>query len=47
MMPHIQKPADMLHSKGKPLLCHFDGENESLLDFIRESGMEIAEAIFP
>ena len=47
IMPHLQKLADLLHPKGKLLLCHCDGENKGLLDLIRESGMDIAEAICP
>ena len=47
IMPHLQKLADLLHPKGKLLLCHCDGENQRLLDLIRESGMDIAEAICP
>jgi uroporphyrinogen-III decarboxylase len=46
-MPHLQKLADMLHPKGKLLLCHCDGENKGLLDLIPESGMDIAEAVCP
>ena len=47
IMPHLQKLADLLHPKGKLLLCHCDGENKGLLNLIRESGMDIAEAICP
>jgi len=47
ILPHLQKFADMLHPKGKLLLCHCDGENKGLLDLITESGMDIAEAICP
>ena len=47
IMPHLQKLADLLHPKRKLLLCHCDGENQRLLDLIRESGMDIAEAICP
>ncbi len=47
IMPHLQKLADLLHPKGKLLLCHCDGENQRLLDLIRESGIDIAEAICP
>jgi len=47
IMPHLQKLADVLHPKGKLLLCHCDGENQGLLDLIVESGMDIAEAICP
>ena len=47
IMPHLQKLATLLHSKGKLLLCHCDGENQGLLDLIPESGMDIAEAVCP
>lgn len=47
IMPHLQRLADLLHPKGKLLLCHCDGENKGLLDLIPESGMDIAEAICP
>jgi len=47
IMPHLQKLADILHPKGKLLLCHCDGENKGLLDLIPESGMDIAEAVCP
>ena len=47
IMPHLQKLADLLHPRGKLLLCHCDGENKGLLDLIRESGMDIAEAVCP
>ena len=47
IMPYLQKLADMLHARGKLLLCHCDGENKGLLDLIPESGIDIAEAICP
>ncbi|MEW6377315.1 MAG: uroporphyrinogen decarboxylase family protein, partial [Thermodesulfobacteriota bacterium] len=47
IIPHLQKLADVLHPKGKLLLCHCDGENKGLLDLIPESGMDIAEAVCP
>jgi len=47
IMPHLRRLADLLHAKGKLLLCHCDGENKGLLDLIAESGMDIAEAICP
>ena len=47
IMPHLQKLADLLHPRGKLLLCHCDGENKGLLDLIAESGIDIAEAICP
>jgi len=47
IMPYLQRLADMLHARGKLLICHCDGENQGLLDLIAESGMDIAEAICP
>ena len=47
IMPWIQKAADVLHAKDKILDCHCDGENLGLLDLIKNSGMDIAEAICP
>jgi hypothetical protein len=47
ILPYLQKFADILHTKGKLLLCHCDGENQGLLDLIAESGIDIAEAICP
>ena len=47
IMPYLQRFADLIHPKGKFLLCHCDGENKGLLDLIPESGMDVAEAICP
>lgn len=47
ILPYLQKLADMLHARGKLLLCHCDGENKGLIDLIVESGMDVAEAICP
>jgi corrinoid protein of di/trimethylamine methyltransferase len=47
ILPWIQKASDILGKKGKYVSCHCDGENQGLLDLIRESGMHIAEAICP
>ncbi len=46
-MPTLQSFSDLLHSRGKLLLSHCDGENKGLLDLIRESGIDVAEAICP
>ena len=46
-MPYLQRFADLIHPKGKFLLCHCDGENKGLLDLLPESGMDVAEAICP
>ena len=45
IMPYTQKLAEILHSKGKLLLMHCDGENQELLDLYPDSGMDVAEAI--
>ena len=47
ILPWIRKAADVLHAKGKRVICHCDGENLGLMDLIRESGMDVAEAICP
>jgi hypothetical protein len=47
MMPTLQRFSDLLHGQGKLLLSHCDGENKGLLDLIRESGIDVAEAICP
>jgi hypothetical protein len=47
ILPYLQRFSDMLHEKGKLLICHCDGENRGLLDLISDSGIDIAEAICP
>jgi hypothetical protein len=47
ILPYLQQFAGRLHSKGKLLMCHCDGENQGLLELLAESGMDIAEAICP
>ncbi len=47
ILPYLQKLADLLHSKGKLLQTHCDGENKGLLDLLAESGIDVAEAVCP
>ncbi len=47
IQPWIRKVSDTLARHGKLLMCHTDGENEGLMDLIRDSGMHIAESICP
>ena len=47
IQPWIRKVSGRLAAAGKLLLCHTDGENEGLMDLIRDSGMHIAESICP
>jgi methylmalonyl-CoA mutase cobalamin-binding domain/chain len=45
--PWVRKASRELGAVGKRVLCHTDGENEGLMDLIRDSGMHIAESICP
>lgn len=45
--PWLRKVSSALSARGKLLLCHTDGENEGLMDLVRDSGMHIAESICP
>ncbi len=45
--PSLAATADMIHSKGKYLLSHPDGENKGLLDSYLESKIDIADSICP
>jgi hypothetical protein len=47
LSPWIGKASRELGARGKLVLCHTDGENEGLMDLIRDSGMHIAESICP
>lgn len=47
ILPWIRKVSSRFAAAGKLLLCHTDGENEGLMDLIRDSGMHIAESICP
>ena len=47
MMPFLQRFSDLLHEQGKFLLSHCDGDNKGLIDLIRESGIDVAEAVCP
>ncbi len=47
LLPWIQKASAAMASKGKFVFCHCDGENEGLLDLIRDSGMHVAESVCP
>lgn len=47
IVPSLRKIGAALESAGKLLMCHTDGENQGLMDLIRDSGMHIAESICP
>jgi len=41
--PYFREFAELLHSKGKILICHADADSSLLLHLIRESGFDMAE----
>jgi len=45
--PWIERAAGVLGAKGKFVSCHCDGENQGLMDLIRDSGVHVAEAVCP
>ena len=47
ILPWLQEGADLLHRKGKLLMCHTDGENRGLMEYLFESGMDIADSVCP
>lgn len=47
IVPWIRKASATMEAKSKLVSCHCDGENQGLLDLIRDSGMSVAEAVCP
>jgi len=47
ILPWLQKASVRLNAKGKLLATHTDGENQGLMDLIRECGAQVAESITP
>jgi corrinoid protein of di/trimethylamine methyltransferase len=47
LLPWIQKASSAMGARGKFVFCHCDGENEGLLDLLRDSGMHVAESVCP
>jgi hypothetical protein len=47
IVPWLRRFADMLHSRGKFLLTHTDGENAGLLEHYVQSGLDVADSICP
>ena len=45
--PWVQKACGVLHDKGKLVYSHCDGENLGLMKLIRDSGIDLAEAVCP
>jgi len=47
ILPWLQEASQALHARGKLMLCHPDGENKGLMDYLYESGMDIADSVCP
>jgi hypothetical protein len=47
IMPWISRFSSMAHEKGKFVLIHADGENQSLFDLYHHTGIDILEAVAP
>ncbi|MBI1957741.1 MAG: hypothetical protein HYS36_00750, partial [Candidatus Rokubacteria bacterium] len=45
ILPWLQRWAEILHAGGKIFMSHCDGENESLLDLLAASGIDVAESV--
>lgn len=46
-VPWIRRAKEVLGPKNIRVLCHTDGENQGLMDLIRDSGTDVAEAVCP
>jgi len=47
ILPPLRQYADQLHSKGKYLMTHTDGENYLLLPLYLEAGFDVADSLCP
>ncbi len=47
IVPWVRKASERLGACGKFISCHCDGENQGLMDLIRDSGMHVAESVCP
>lgn len=45
--PALKNQAEILHQSNQYLLTHTDGENEGLLEYFIESGIDIADSVCP
>lgn len=46
-VPWIRRAKEVLGPKNIRILCHTDGENQGLMELIRDSGTDVAEAVCP
>ena len=47
ILPWLQRVSERLSDKGKILATHTDGENQGLMDLIRECGAQVVESVTP
>jgi len=47
VLPWLQEASQVLHARGKLMLCHTDGENRGLMEYLFDSGMDIADSVCP
>jgi len=47
ILPQIKKRAVKAHAMNKYLICHTDGENQGLMEYLLESGMDVADSVCP
>jgi corrinoid protein of di/trimethylamine methyltransferase len=47
ILPWLQKVCDALHGSGKVVNTHCDGENQGLMDLIKQTRADMAEAVCP
>jgi len=47
ILPWLQKVSQRMFERGKILATHTDGENQGLMDLIRECGAQVAESVTP
>jgi len=47
ILPWLQKVSERFAQKGKILATHTDGENQGLMDLIRDCGAQVAESVTP
>ncbi|MEW5722442.1 MAG: cobalamin-dependent protein [Thermodesulfobacteriota bacterium] len=47
ILPWLRRAAEVLGGRGKILATHTDGENQGLMDLIRDCGAHVAESVTP
>ena len=47
ILPWLREASQTLHARGKLMLCHPDGENKGLMDYLYESGMDVSDSVCP